>query len=62
IGEIKDTTTFRVESTTTELKKLGFGIIFLSAIAILASLVLRIYKRKEFKDELRNLRKEIENI
>ena len=62
IGEIKDTTTFRVESTTKELKKLGFGIIFLAAIAILASLILRIYRRKEFKDELRNLRKEIENI
>ena len=62
LGEIKDTTTFRVESDTTELKKLGFGIIFLSAIAILASLSLRIYRRKEFKDELRTLRKEIEKI
>ncbi len=62
IGEIEDTTTFHVESSTTELKKLGFRIMLLIAIAILAYLIRRIYKRKEFKDELRILRKEIENM
>lgn len=62
LGQITDTTTFHLESSLTLIKKVSFRMIFLIALMILIVLIKRIYKRKEFVDEIRSLKKEIEKL
>ncbi|MFH1432545.1 MAG: hypothetical protein ABIG84_04975 [archaeon] len=62
LGQITDTTTFHIESNLTTITKLSFKLMLLFVLVILLLLIKRIYKRKEFVDEIRSLKKEIEKL
>lgn len=62
VGEITDISVFRLESSITKIKKFSFKIILLAAIITLIILARRIYRKKEFDQELSSLKKEVEKI